>query len=232
MSITSSTVWEEIKGFIDDTQLFENLNYKEFQNYVLVWVSYQDLQLWTNIDKASHDYEDFVENYKTRIVLKKSISENGRPFVATEGLFNKQYIQKKCCQGILSTNQHTGDFFSIKLLDGAGNETLVSGEAVSTIVRFEPNFDYNGFGGDFYVFDYDDERIFVTTTGNPDIPASMGGSIDIIQYERYIDKVSIYSPGAMPLKYIVNQHTNVLETKIFHDAGLQKEYQVCILYKA
>jgi hypothetical protein len=103
------------------------------------------------------------------------------------------------------------------------------------MIRFEPDFNYDVIGGEFEIIESDpiSVPVFVNVVGNPEIPKEMGGTVQVIINERYLNRpVSIDSKESMPLTYIEGYHTNVLVVHVRHPKGFQAEYQVKMLFYA
>jgi len=234
MSFSTKTPWTEIKDFIDKTGLILNLSYKEFENHYLVWIDYEGLSLWTQIDKSSSDTEDFKNNYLPNTVLKKTILDDGTKHLGTQGIIFRKYLRKSCCQCQSSFANETQDHFTFSLLNSNNEVTTNEEEATALAIRFEPAFDYSVLGGILQIWDFNDEDIYVDVIGNPEIPAQMGGSIYIIKNEKYLscNPISIESREAMPLKYIEGMHTNVIVVVVKHQAGLKKNMQLKVNFYA
>lgn len=226
MSFQIKTSWSEIKGFLDKTQLYLNLNYLEFINHYIIWVDYENASMWVQLDKADIQCEDFINNYASKTIVKKTILENGLKQVGTQGLLDRKYARCFAYQGSTATQTIPQYYFSVQLLNEAGEPTTPD-DCCCTMIRFEPNFDYDVMGGEFEIIDGNiSESVFVSVVGNPEIPSEMGGSVQVITNEKYLNKpISIDSKEAMPLRYIDGYHTNVLVIHVQHPKGYTREYQ-------
>ena len=234
MSFQIKAPWDEIKGFLDTTGLYVNLNYIEFRNHYIIWVDYENASVWTQLDKSDMKCEDFLNNYVPRTVLKKTILDSGVKHLGIQGILDKKYARSFSYQGTTAVQTDQQYFFTISLLDRDGNEAI-SENACCTMIRFEPNFDYDVLGGSFEIIDYQNhnEEIFVNVVGNPEIPAEMGGSVQVITNEKYLNRiVGIESKESMPLKYFEGMHTNVIVIHIQHPVGFQVPYQAKMMFYA
>ena len=227
MSFQIKTTWNEVKGFIDRTQLYLNLNYVEFTNHYIVWVDYENASVWTQLDKSDIKCEDFLLNYAPKTIVKKTILENGLKQIGTQGLLDRKYARSFSYQGITATQTNPEFYFNVQLLNETGSETT-SDDCCCTMIRFEPNFDYDVLGGDFEIIDGQQhaEEIRISVVGNPEIPAEFGGSVQVITNEKYLNRmVSIESKESMPLRYMEGMHTNVIVIHVKHSKGFQTSYQ-------
>ena len=234
MSFQIKTTWSDLKGFVDSTQLYVNLNYIEFPNHYVIWMDYENASVWTQIDKSDIRCEDFVENYIPKTILKKTILDNGVKHLGIQGILDKKYARSFSYQGITAVQTNPEYFFTISILDSNGDETT-SENACCTMIRFEPNYDYDVLGGSFEIIDYQHhtEEIFVNVVGNPDIPVEMGGTVQVITNEKYLDRiVGIESKESMPLRYFEGLHTNVIVIYIKHPVGFQVPYQAKMMFYA
>lgn len=228
------TNWAIMKDFLDNTGLYYNLSYLELKSYYFVWISYEDVQLTTKLEKGSVDVEDFVNNYKEKTNLKKTILDDGTKYFGSRGILNNKYYRKFCYQGALSSLTAPNNFFSVTVLDENNNELSLADQsnAVVTVVRFEPNFNYDAIGGEFQLLTENEEEIFVDVIGNPEVPAEFGGNLGIIVDEQYThcNSILIETMEAMPLKYFEGQHTNVIQIKARHPKGCAYPYQIKISF--
>jgi hypothetical protein len=234
MSFAVKTTWKEVKSFLDETQLFLNLNYKEFEAYYMIWTEYEGLTMYTQIDKSDVQIEDFLTNYAPKTQLKKTIMDGGLKYTGSFGVSNKKWLQRFCYQGGLSTITPAENFYSSYILDRNGNVITDPTQAIFTCIRFEPNFDYDIISGGLTFLEGNGEHdIYINVIGNPDIPESMGGSVKIILNEKYNhEPVMVQSLVAMPLVCIEGYHTNVILIKVHHSIGLIKTYQVQLSFYA
>lgn len=225
MSFQIKTNWKEIKGFLEKTQLFYNLNYIEFSNHYIVWVDYENASVWTQIDKSDIQCEDFLI-YKSKTVVKKTILDNGLKQYGTQGLLDNKYARSFSYQGFTATQTESKNFFSIQLVNETGSITTPD-DCCCTMIRFEPNFDYDVLGGDFEVIDDSNPNsVYVSVIGNPEIPSEFGGTVQVITNEKYLNRmVKIESKESMPLRYIEGMHTNVIVIHVKHPKGFQVSYQ-------
>lgn len=226
--------WRSIKTFLDNTGLYLNLNYVEDESSYHIWVNYEDTVMWTELDKSDIQVEDFLQNYATKTVLKRTVLENGRKQIGTQETLDKKYSRKICYQGKLSTLNDPEYHYTSILYDEEGNvitDPELTGNTVATCVRFEPNYDYDIINGimEFWGIHSDTDEIFVDVIGNPDIPKLMGGSIGVLLNEMFIgNNISVDNRASMQLKYIEGAHTNVVVVNIRHHKGCDRNFQIKI----
>jgi len=227
--------WNNLKGFLDDTELFHFLNYIDLTDNFFVWLSYQNENFSTILSKGSIDCEDFENNYKSKAILKNDIASDGYKYQKVTHVKEGRTLSKIYTLITTSTKTHndkTG-YINVLLFDSEGNETEDSNLAVKTVLDFEPPFDYEIYGGGLEVFNDLQNEFYFSVILVPDIPVGQGGS-KVIIINRVVKgsktEIEIAPLGATELLYNENLHTNKVRISIEHDAGIQQEFQTEVHY--
>jgi len=234
VSFQIKTTWDDIAGFLDLSGLYLNMSYMQFKNHYIVWVDYENASIWTQLDKSDIKCADFLNNYAPKTTIKKTNLDDGTKHSTTQGIVAKKYARCFAYQGVTATITTPEYYFSVETLNADG-EQVPTEQACCTMIRFEPNFDYDVMGGSFEIIDgmQHAEEIHISVVGNPEIPAEMGGSVQIITNEKYLNRiVSVDSKESMPLRYIEGMHTNVIVIHAKHPVGFQVPYQVKMVFYA
>lgn len=125
-------------------------------------------------------------------------------------------------------------YSTIKLYDSSDLEItdpLNEGNAVKTVVDFEPTHDYEMMGGMFKIKSALTQDVRLWVIGVPDIPAASGGSKIFISNInlRYVGlEEGINVDGRVPklLTYSATNHTNKLRLILKHPAGYQADMHI------
>jgi len=125
---------------------------------------------------------------------------------------------------------------TLKLYDSSDDEITSEeneGNAVKTIVDFEPPYDYEIIGGSCRQKSTPSGDIRVWVTAAPDIPASSGGSIPMIggvnmSYIDPGDQVTADGRASTFLSYSETYHSNKMRVIIKHGAGDSHDIMVVL----
>lgn len=221
--------WKELKKFVDETKLYNFLNYLELETKdVYVWLDYQGMTFFLTLIYGTTDYEDFNKNYKTVAILKNDIADDGirrtKMNRVTEGRFLKDiYMQ------FTTARKEYGDpsgLFYVKLFDK--NEALTDDEsiAVKTTVGFAPKYSYDLYAGGLQTLEPLTENVYSSCT--------VAGSVVNIMNRKLAkpqDNFLIVGIGIVSLNYYEQMPIlNTIETSFSHSAGchvpLQIEFQI------
>jgi len=134
------------------------------------------------------------------------------------------------------------NYTTLELLDDEDAEITVQATAdtdcVTTVLCFEPPWDYEVVGGTIKTADSVSVDLRVWVVAVPDIPAYLGGSKVMVENVnlRFIDPnngIEADGRACKFLKYDVNYHTNKLKLIFRHPAGHKEKIMIAFeLFKA
>jgi len=227
--------WKQLKGFIDETKLYNFINYFTLNDEVYVWMSYQNENFSCLLYNNTIEYEEFIDDYKDKAILKDDIEQDGIPIMRNTHVITGRIMHAIFAVIKTSTknnNDKTG-YITVKLFDSNGNETDLGSEAVKTAIDFETNFSYELSGGGIQCLSDLETNFYVSAVMAPDIPSEMGGSVyNVINKFLVLPKEDIFVAGIGPgyMTYTEGSHTNKLRIEISHDKGIEKKFQTEVQY--
>ena len=227
--------WAHLKNFIDNTNLHHFVNYMELTDNTFVWISYQNENFSVMLAVGTTDYEDFENNYKSKAVLKNDITTDGVKFSRSTKVNLTRFFQSHFSVIETSTDMNSDDsgYTTIVRFDENGQVTDVSTETVRTTLNFEPNFNYELYGGGVESIDELTKDFYVSAIVAPDIPSETGGNINVVRNKLLLkpsEHVFRSGLGTRELIYNADIHSNKLRIEIRHEKGEQTKFQIEIQY--
>jgi hypothetical protein len=230
--------WKAFKKFLDDTELYNFLNYMELADNFYVWMTYQGETFNVTLEKATVDCEDFVNNYKSKAILKSDIANDGQSVTKITHVLYGRFLKDVFVKIKTSTkeNNDVTGLFTVRLFDELNHETDISANVVKTAIDFCPNFTYEIFGGGLESIDNLNSEFYVSAVIAPDIPSQQGGSLYYL-INRYMlqPKQNVFVSGVGTAEVGYNSQMPIaskLRIAINHDKGIQQNFQVELQYYA
>lgn len=120
---------------------------------------------------------------------------------------------------------------TLKLYDNTDTEITLEaneGNAVKTVVDFEPNYDYELIGGKMQQQSLPTTDIRVWAIGVPDLTPAQGGSKEMVggvnlKYIDPTDKIEADGRAAKYMTYNATYHTNKMRLIFKHNAGVNHD---------
>lgn len=229
--------WKTLKAFVDNTKLYNFINYMDFTDNTYVWMSYQDENFNVLLDWSTVEYEDFTTNYKPKAILKRDIANDGltaikSTHVLSGRLLKAMFVEFKTAS--LENNDTTG-YIRHVMYDGNGQITQLSSDAVKTAIDFCPNFVYELYGGGLQTIDPIVLNYYVSAIIAPNIPIPYGNVYLVINKKIMSPKEDIFINGIGPSEVAYNSQmpeASVFRTIISHPQGDQHVFQSEIQYYA
>jgi hypothetical protein len=242
--------WADFKTIISYKEKVRFVDRSDF--YIITYADEGGI-FQTSVTKDSgNDHNDFENNYKS-YANKKSDEQRdpdgrlySRPTAAKAGwvyfLYPIEFATSKLnsvyCKKADDTSR-TG--ITYKIYDASGTEITDSqneGNAVKTIVDFEPTHDYEIVGGQLQQHTRPTTNIRLWVVGVPDIAENYGGSKEMVggvnlKFIDPTDKVHADGRVSKYMSYNATYHTNKLRLILKHDAGIQHEVMMILeIYRA
>ena len=239
--------WTILKDFF--TTRYVPLNYVEFESYY--WLKADDINfsLECELDKNQSDttdLDDFEDNYKSSANIKRNDGDGdalARFKIAPTGWIYQAFCfefeigkyNSLYCKDVSGSNISG---ITYKIYDGSNVEITNSGSegnAVKTVVTFEPAWDYCIVSGRIDQLSIATSDIRMWTIGVPDIPEAYGGSKTFVNglNLKFVDDLVTEGRAPKRLNYSATYHTNKLQFTFKHDTSTAHRCMVIIdLYKA
>ena len=239
--------WTILKNFF--TTRYAPLNYVEFESYY--WLKADDISfsLECELDKSASDttdLDDFEDNYKASANTKRNdgdgdllarfkIAPTGWTYQAFCFEFEIGKYNSLYCKDVSGSNISG---ITYKIYDGSNAEITDSGSegnAVKTVVTFEPAWDYCIVAGRIDQLSTATSDIRMWTIGVPDVPEAYGGSKAFVNglNLKFVDDLVTEGRAPKRLNYSATYHTNKLQFTFKHDTSTAHRCMVIIdLYKA
>jgi len=225
--------WAAFKNFLDTTKLYNFLNYMEHPDSYYVWLSYQDEMFSLTLDKATVDCEDFVNNYKSKAIIKNDIANDGQTYSKVTHVLTGRYLRDEFVKIRTSTKQNNDEtgHYTVRLYDVNDHETDVSANVVKTAIDFLPNFTYEIYGGGVETIDTLTSEVYISSVICPDIPQACMYYIRNKMILQPKENVFVSGIGTAEIKYNP-QMPLASKLRIFlkHAAGEQHNYQIELQY--
>ena len=175
----------------------------------------------------------FIDNFKSKAILKNDISIDGKREVRSHRVAKGRYLQDLFVQVRSSTKElrdKTGTF-SVKLYDANGALTDNPEVAEKTVVRFAPKYTYELYAGGVSSLETVVEDIWIDTVIAPDIPRPVGGSVvNIVNRQLLKPKENYTIVGTGPVELVYDPVSpvkiNVIDIKLSHRAGYKLKIQL------
>ena len=226
--------WSALKKFINNTNLYNFLNYIELDNDYYIWLSYQNENFSCMLPKGTEETKDFVDNFKSKAIIKDDIASDGQTYSKVTHVKSGRFLNALFV--VFSTSEKTSNdttgYVSIKLFDG-DNETEDASQANKTVLDFEPPFDYEIYGGGIQSLKDMVNDFYVSAIILPHVPSNFGGSVYNIRNKLLIqprEDVFRGGFGAVELLYDNNLHTNCIRIIVNHDRGIKNKFQLELQY--
>jgi hypothetical protein len=228
--------WRNLKSFVSSNSLYNFLNYVDMPDNYYIWVAYQNENFYTILDKGSVDCEDFEKNFKPKAILKQDMAPDGQRVTKITHILAGRLLKALFTVMTTSTKTHndvTG-YISIKLYDENGSETNVGANAVKTCIDFQPNFDYEIYGGGLSCLSDIVGDFYVSAIVAPAIPSEQGGTVYNVINKKILsprESIFIAGVGTAEIKYNAQVPVaNVMRIAISHGKGVQQSFQVELQY--
>lgn len=203
----------------------------------------------TNADDASN-LTDFEDNYKAdankklgqaqdpdgAAIVNPKLATDGRRYQSMfAGLTTSKYGGMYC----KDANNDDSTIFVHKIYDVAGDEITSSGgeaNAVLTVFNFNPSASYDIQGFCLYQKTQPTSNMFLSAVAAYLVPAIYGGSIPSIvgcnlKFAPYGNKeIDWVGDSCSPITYDPDNFTHWHQLKIYHDAGVQHEMMVEVIW--
>jgi hypothetical protein len=225
--------WNSLKTFINNTNLYKNINYFEMQSNYLVWLYYEGESFSTLLDKGSANCQEFISDFKSKAVLKNNIADDGIQMTRTTFVGRSRML--RC----IFTNFQTSSFnlidtsglFTIKLKDENNNYTNNVQESTITELTFCPGKDvgYSMYGGGIQTLDDIDSEVYIDTILAPEISESNGGNIYFIKNRLIKPPSESFFINAINAGDVLGiENYNIIRIIIRHNKGMNKKLQAQI----
>ena len=236
--------WTEFKKFVDARWL--SIQYVEISgNYHMKAIDgYFELECILPIGVDNADTNDFEANYKA--AGNKSFSDvdgtpNLRMKAAKKGWVYALIPMEATTSTVGGVDSKLVDGtdragISIKIYDSDDAEITDpanEGNAVKTVLSFEPTYDYEIIGGQLQQIEKPTTDIHVWIIAVPDVPAAYGGSKEMIggvdlKFIDPTDKLQADGRVSKLMSYSATYHTNKLHAVLKHGAGVKHSFMMCI----
>jgi len=236
--------WSSFKNIISN--LGVRIIHYEYQGNYYIYLVHGAVHLYCIVTIESTDGEDFLNNYLPLsnlgasdddgdLLVRHKIAPRGWIYQAfcfdfEIGKYNSLY-----CKDV-SGNNISG--ITYKIYDGSNAEITDSGaegNAVKTVVTFEPAWDYCIVSGRIDQLSTATSDIRMWTIGVPDVPEAYGGSKAFVNglNLKFVDDLVTEGRAPKRLNYSATYHTNKLQFTFKHDTSTAHRCMVIIdLYKA
>ena len=238
--------WSAFKSFVNSRSA--PINYLDMGTYYWLVASDINFCLECILDKTPSDVtdrDDFVNNYAPTANLKRNdgdgdalarfkIAPTGWTYQAFCFEFEIGKYNSLYCKDVSGSNISGVTY---KIYDGSNAEITDSGSegnAVKTVVTFEPAWDYCIVSGRIDQLSTAISDIRMWTIGVPDIPEANGGSKVFVNglNLKFVDDLVTEGRAPKRLNYSATYHTNKLQFTFKHDTSTAHRCMVIIdLYK-
>lgn len=227
--------WGNFKKFIDDTELYHFVNYMYLTDNVFVWIAYQNENFSVILAVGDADYEDFEQNYKSKAILKNDITEDGVKFSRSTKVNLTRFFQSHFAVIETSTdyNSDHSNYTTVVRFDEDGKVTTIESETVKTTLDFEPDFNYELYGGGTESIDELVDDYYVSAVVAPDVPSEYGGNLHVLRNKLLLkpfENIFRSGLGTRELIYDATTHSNKLRLEIKHEKGIKTKFQIEIQY--
>jgi hypothetical protein len=227
------TDWKTFKKFVNDTGTEMYINFINSPDSYYVWLTYQNENISVLLSKATTECEDFVNNYKSKAILKKDLAEDGQKYSKITHVISGRLLKALYCVIETSStvnNDVTGNI-TVVLFDAQGKPTTDNNKAVKTCVDFLPNRIYEIFGGGLTSLESIHDEIYLSSLFAPDIPEY---KIYNVINKRIItpnESCFITGVGTAEIPYIESMPLiNKMRIELTHEAGIKRKFQIELQY--
>jgi len=229
------STWTMMKSFLDNTNLYLNLNYYQLNSDYYVWINYESQTFETILLGGTIDLEVFLKDYASKTMVKRELTEGGLKRSEVVEMSRQKYLQEQSISfNFCYNHSYIPEFFIITRYDENNNLTEDVENIRKCEIVFEPTYDYYISGGVIEVLDFttreEIKNLEISIIGNPDVPRTNGGSVPVAS-RRKINKdgkVDVYSSALMPLKYIEGFNYNKIKIIITNTESINKEIQIIL----
>lgn len=255
-----SLLWSDFKSQLDKGLPYR---YLELDSTYYIYAIDGGFNFECAIDKdGNSDQTDFETNYKANAfttfaqfdtdgaqIVRNKAAKRGWTFCSLPIEFATSRLQSSNISGAddMYSQDSTGttrSFITQKIYDNSGTEITTPGalganygNAVKTVIDFEPPYDFEIIGGDLRTLNTISSDIRLWIIAVPDIAApngskEMGGGINL----RYLAPGNVWSVDGRVTKfaaYSATYHTNKIRLIFKYPAGTYENLQIIIqLYRA
>jgi hypothetical protein len=227
--------WLSLKTFIVNANLYRYVNCIELPTNYYVWLFYEGESFSIVLEKGTVNCEDFIANFKSQLIVKNDISDDGIKIIRTSFVGRVRMLHCFFVEFYTSTrgtNDDTG-FITIRLRDAENNIITDESLAVITELDFCPgeNLAYSLYGGGIQTIDEIDSDMTIDAILAPNIPVNQEGAIYFVKNKVLLQPKDNFFRNAINVGEIPGvKDYNVLRTLIKHDKGIQKRLQAEIQY--